>query len=65
MGIKTVKVPLKELARSGYEIYQIIAVQEVKPARIPYEVVVIARKSVEVPEAVPGVAFRMDYSPDH
>ena len=55
---------LKNLAGLGFEIYQIIAVQEVKPARVPFEVVIISRKSVEIAEPIAGKPFQMKYSPE-
>lgn len=55
---------LRRLADGGFEIYQIIAVQEVKPARVPFEVVVISRKAIEKIEPT-GPRVQLSYSPDH
>lgn len=54
---------LRMRAESGYEIYQIIAVQEVKPAKAPFEVVVISRKSREKPDEPTSPAFQLSYAP--
>lgn len=59
------EVDIKQLVASEHEIYQIVAVQEVKPARAPFEIVVISRRALESgvirPDSTP--TFQMQYSP--
>lgn len=55
---------LRQLASAGFEIYQIIAVQEIRPAKVPFEVVVISRKCLpSKPAEPPSRAFDMHYQP--
>jgi len=55
---------LCRLAAAGSTIYQIIAVQEVKPARSPFEVVVISRTEIrEQTRSEASQKFQLHYSP--
>jgi hypothetical protein len=59
---------LRQLAGMNYQIYQIVAVQEVKPAKVPFEVVIISRRLIkDGPDSVTKdqvqPTFAMNYSP--
>jgi hypothetical protein len=63
------EIDLRQLATMNYEIYQIVSVHEVKPAKMPFEVVIIGRKRLggeELRTSSAGAVqptFEMNYRP--
>jgi hypothetical protein len=58
------EIELRQLATQEYEVYQIVAVEEVKPARAPFEVVIVSRRLVQQePVESTTPTFSMNYSP--